>query len=85
MSSVPALLITGDRDPITPLSKAEEVSATLENARVVAVPHAGHLPYDGSDPVCVDAMILDFLSRDDFSGGDVSCVSTLQPTPFELR
>ncbi len=84
VSPVPALLITGDRDPITPPSNAEEVAATLENARVVVVPHAGHLPYDGSDPVCVDGVILDFLTRDDFSAVDDSCVRALQPAPFEL-
>ncbi len=84
VSPVPALLITGDRDPVTPPSNAEEIASTLENARVVVVPHAGHLPFDGSDPVCVDALILDFLTRDDPLAVDDSCVEALQPAPFEL-
>ena len=79
VSSVPALLLTGDRDPITPPSNAEEVASSLENARVLVVPHGGHLPFDGSDPMCVDSLILDFLSRAEPSAIDDSCLATLQP------
>ena len=31
--------------------------------RTIATPHAGHLPFDGSDPGCVDRVMLAFLDQ----------------------
>ena len=83
-SSVPALLVTGERDPVTPPSDAQTVAQALSRARVVVVPHAGHLPYDGSDPLCVDTIILQFLETEDPGELDVSCLEGLEPLPFVL-
>ncbi|MFQ5527474.1 MAG: alpha/beta hydrolase [Thermoanaerobaculia bacterium] len=83
-SSVPALLVTGERDPVTPPSEAEKVAAALENARVVIVPHAGHLPWDASNVGCVDRILLDFLERASADGLDLGCLQELEPAPFGL-
>jgi pimeloyl-ACP methyl ester carboxylesterase len=81
-ATVPALLITGERDPITPPSDAELMSRGLPNSRVVIVPHAGHLPFDGSDPECIDRVMLSFLASATVEGLDLSCIDALKPLPF---
>ena len=44
-SAVPTLLISGERDPATPPSWGEEVSALLSNSRHIIVPMGGHGVY----------------------------------------
>lgn len=41
---VPALLLWGRQDPVTPLSIGERLSATLPDARLVVLDRCGHLP-----------------------------------------
>lgn len=41
-SSAPVLLISGERDPVTPAAWAEEIAASLSNSRHVVVPLGGH-------------------------------------------
>jgi 3-oxoadipate enol-lactonase len=41
--NVPALVIAGAEDPITPPADAERMASRLPNARAVIVPHAAHL------------------------------------------
>ncbi len=83
--AVPSLLVTGDRDPITPPSDAEKMARWLPNSRVVIVPHAGHMPFDGSDPECVDRVMLEFLRSAAFDDLDLSCVNTNEPPPFVVN
>lgn len=42
---VPTLLVWGARDVISPLAGAEAMAALLPDARLVALPDAGHLPH----------------------------------------
>lgn len=42
--SVPTLVIHGERD-LLPVSVAEEIVATLPNARLEVIPDAGHMPF----------------------------------------
>ena len=82
---VPSLLLTGDRDPITPPSDAEKMARWLPNSRVVIVPHAGHMPFDGSDPECVDRVMLEFLISAAPDDLDLSCVNGNEPPPFAVN
>jgi pimeloyl-ACP methyl ester carboxylesterase len=41
--AVPALVIVGEEDAITPLEKAKQLAETVPNARLVTIPGAGHL------------------------------------------
>ena len=84
-SSVPALLITGDRDPVTPPSDARRMAQGLSNARVVIVPHAGHMPFDLSDPECIDRIMLAFLQSATVEDLDLTCIDALEPPPFVLN
>ena len=81
---VPALLITGDRDPITPPSDAEQMARWLPNSLVVIVPHAGHMPFDGSDPECIDSVVVAFLNSANLKALDLSCVYANEPPPFVI-
>jgi len=41
---VPALVLVGEEDTLTPPSAAEEIAAAMPNARLVLFPGCGHLP-----------------------------------------
>ena len=84
-ADVPSLLVTGDRDPITPPSDADQMARWLPNSRVVIVPHAGHMPFDGSDPECVERVLLEFLKSASFDDLDLSCVDANEPPPFVVN
>jgi pimeloyl-ACP methyl ester carboxylesterase len=84
-SDVPALLLTGDRDPITPPSDAKQMARWLTNSLVVIIPHAGHLPFDGSNPECIDRLMLAFLQSATLDGLDTACVFANEPPPFSLN
>ena len=43
-SELPVLIISGERDPVTPVVWGEEIQATLPNSLHVVVPDAGHVP-----------------------------------------
>lgn len=78
-SEVPALLLSGEADPITPPKYAEAVARTLPNSRHVVAPGLGHgLLTRG----CVDRLLRDFVASGSVENLDVSCVRNLQPPPF---
>jgi pimeloyl-ACP methyl ester carboxylesterase len=39
---VPTLVLVGDRDPLTPPDRAEEIASAIPGARLVVVPECGH-------------------------------------------
>ena len=76
---VPALLIVGERDPVTPPRVARLAARQFSTNQVVVVPRAGHL--FAGPPGCLGAMIAGFL---DGGTADASCLSALEPPPFRL-
>jgi pimeloyl-ACP methyl ester carboxylesterase len=77
-SDVPALLISGDTDPVAPPRWGEAVHSFLPNSVHVVVP-GGHVPVSA----CTDA-IADALFRTGSTKGlDLSCVAGLRPAPFK--
>ena len=82
---VPSLLLTGDRDPITPPSDAQKMARWLPNSRVVIIPHAGHMPFDGNDPECIDGIMLEFINSAALDDLDLSCVNGNEPPPFAVN
>lgn len=84
VSAVPALFITGERDPVTPPTEASRAAEVFTNATVIVVPHAGHIPFDVSDPSCLDNIMLSFFERPDVEAIDTSCIDDLSAPPFVL-
>jgi pimeloyl-ACP methyl ester carboxylesterase len=81
-SNVPALLMAGDMDHVTPVQWARDVASGLVNARVVVVPHLGHFPDGLSNMDCYDRVIYDFFEAGSAANLDLSCVATMQPPGF---
>ena len=76
-SDVPALLLTGDLDPITPPAYADRVAAWFANSRVLRLPNRSH---SDTDP-CVVGMIEAFIVAGG-NGFDTSCLAQTPPIAF---
>jgi 3-oxoadipate enol-lactonase len=58
----PALVVTGDRDPIVPLAAKLRLGAAIPGARVAVVPASGHAtPHD--QPEAFNRLLLEFLAK----------------------
>lgn len=71
-SDVPALVVTGQFDQITPPSYGEAVAAALPNATYVEIPGVGHSPLLNVG-VCGAAVLLAFVA-DPLGDLDTSCL-----------
>ncbi len=80
-STVPVLLLSGERDPVTPPEFGERVAGELPNSLHVVVPHSGH----GSDAPCVEGIVRRFVERASVRGLDVSCVAKTPPPRFVVK
>ena len=72
-SDVPVLLLSGERDPVTPPEFAEQASRYMTNRLHVIVPRSGH----GGGGKCTDDLIRDFTDRASVQGLDPSCAATV--------
>ncbi|QTD45684.1 alpha/beta fold hydrolase [Ottowia testudinis] len=57
---VPALLVAGQHDPVTPPASMQAMAAAITGAQCVTVPHSGHLPHL-ERPEEFDTLLLGFL------------------------
>jgi len=71
-SDLPVLIISGERDPVTPPEWGDAVAEHLPNSLHIVVPGGGHGP--GND--CTDALEAEFLDRASVDGLDASCVGS---------
>jgi pimeloyl-ACP methyl ester carboxylesterase len=84
-SGVPALILTGQWDPVTPPVYGETAAKYLPNSLHLVVPHGGH-GFGGLDGVdCVQNLIADFVERGTTSGLDASCVKNIHRKGFPLK
>jgi pimeloyl-ACP methyl ester carboxylesterase len=67
----PALLLSGELDPITPPRYGEHVAKELENATHLVLPARSHSDLDP----CVGRLIESFILLADMSGVDTSCLA----------
>ncbi|HVR97960.1 MAG TPA: alpha/beta hydrolase [Thermoanaerobaculia bacterium] len=86
VSDVPALLISGERDPVTPPVSAERAARTLKNSLSVIVPDAGHgaLGIEGAME-CIDSLIVRFIEAGTVQGLETSCLGRTKRPEFALR
>jgi pimeloyl-ACP methyl ester carboxylesterase len=80
-SDVPVLLLSGERDPVTPPEMAEQAASFLTNSLHVVVPRGAH----GGGGPCIESLIRDFIDRASVQGLDTSCVADINgPVTFML-
>jgi len=81
-SALPALLLSGEFDPVTPPSGAEEVVRHLPNGRHVVIRNNGH-PI-GNAEKCIGMMIGQFLDRGTADELDTRCAGDNPAPPFVI-
>jgi pimeloyl-ACP methyl ester carboxylesterase len=79
-SSVPVLLISGERDPVTPPEFGARVARSLPNSLHLVLPHGSHGGV-GASP-CVNGIAREFLDRAAVQGLDTACVAKLPAARF---
>jgi pimeloyl-ACP methyl ester carboxylesterase len=80
-AQVPALLIVGASDPVTPPRFAEAIARRLPNSRVLVVPGMAHA---GAEK-CVEGVVSAFVTLGTMEGVDVQCLSGMRPPAFITR
>lgn len=78
-SDIPALLLSGEFDPITPPENAQLAADTLSNSYVYVNPTGSHGVF-GADP-CVNQIVRDFLNNPQVAPA-AGCLSREQPGDF---
>ncbi|HZH76394.1 MAG TPA: alpha/beta fold hydrolase [Archangium sp.] len=58
----PALVVVGEKDPVTPLEKAKQMAELITGARLEVIPDAAHLP-NQEQPERFNAVLDGFLSN----------------------
>jgi pimeloyl-ACP methyl ester carboxylesterase len=76
---VPALVLSGDLDPVTPPSWGAAVASTLSHSLHVIAPQTGHGVVATG---CGIRMVADFLAAGTTDGLDTSCVEAITRPPF---
>ena len=81
---MPALLLAGTMDYVTPLSWARDIAADYPNSRVVPIEHLGHLPIGLEGMACYEDTITAFFRAGSAQSLDLSCIAKMTPPPFVL-
>ncbi len=77
-SDVPTLLLSGERDPITPPAYGEEVARYLSRSLHVVQPNAGH----GAGGPCVARLRLQLITTGSVESLDPSCITPTSRPEF---
>jgi pimeloyl-ACP methyl ester carboxylesterase len=78
-SDVPALLLSGGDDPVTPPRYAAEAARGLSNSLSVVLAGFGHGQLTAP---CMDRVLAEFLERAAVRGLDIACTRSARPMPF---
>ncbi|MEM8862006.1 MAG: alpha/beta hydrolase, partial [Chloroflexota bacterium] len=78
-SDIPTLLLSGDADPITPPTYAEELLTGLSNGRHIVIPQYGH---DVLTVGCVPNLVGEFISEATAADLEDDCLAEIVPPPF---
>jgi len=77
-SEAPALLLSGEADPVTPPRWADALAKDLPNARQVVLAGQGHGVLVRG---CVPRLVAEFLDAGSAAGLDLSCAAAIAPPP----
>ena len=81
VSDVPALILSGEVDPVTPPGWGDAVARHLRNARHVTVPATGHGVVATG---CGQQIVKQFIDAGSAASLDTACVGTVRRPPFFL-
>jgi len=81
-SKVPALLVAGANDPVTPPHYASAVGRFLPNSLIVTVPFGAHALNGLEGISCVDQLRHDLIERGSIVGLDTSCIARIKRRGF---
>jgi pimeloyl-ACP methyl ester carboxylesterase len=84
-SNVPALIITGEWDPVTPPAYGDALSRTLKNSFHLVVPYGGHGVGGLEGGECINRLSSEFIERGSVTGLDTACVKTIRRRGFALK
>jgi pimeloyl-ACP methyl ester carboxylesterase len=79
---VPALLLSGEFDPVTPPSYGVAIAKTLPNSRHLIAPGQGHSVMGRG---CLPRLVTEFIQSADASKLKPECLAELAPAPFFLN
>jgi hypothetical protein len=80
-SDVPALLLSGKHDPVTPDVWAQTVAAHLPNSTSLSAAGGNH---SISTEGCVPQLIAQFIERASMQNVNADCVEKIKPLPLVL-
>ncbi|HKJ16833.1 MAG TPA: alpha/beta fold hydrolase [Xanthomonadales bacterium] len=83
-SEIPALVISGGRDPITPTEYGERIAASFDHARHVDVEIMPHDTSGLEGSGCLDDLMLEFIRNPSPADLDTTCVDDMKAPPFML-
>jgi pimeloyl-ACP methyl ester carboxylesterase len=76
---IPALILSGDLDPVTPPSRGEAMRKHFPNSLHVIAPGGGHnISFSG----CIPRLIAEFLDAEEWQGLDTTCAAAIARPPF---
>jgi pimeloyl-ACP methyl ester carboxylesterase len=78
-SEAPALLLSGEADPVTPPRWAALLAKDLPNSREVVLRGQGHGVFTRG---CVPHLVADFLDAGSAAGLDTACAAAIRPPPI---
>jgi pimeloyl-ACP methyl ester carboxylesterase len=84
VSDVPALLISGERDPATPAAHGEQVARTLKNSRHLIIADGGHSTEGMTGNDCLNGVMVAFIEAGTAEGLDTACVAGMRRPDFVL-
>ena len=82
-STIPTLLMNGERDPVTPAKDALKVAETLPNSRTMIVPDGAHGSNGLEGLSCLHDIETRFVDQGNFDGLDLEgCIASIRRRPF---
>src|SRR6185369_1270667 len=85
LPDVPALLISGERDPATPAAGAERVARALKRSRHLVIADGAHGTEGMTGDSCLFRMIEAFIEAGATERLDTSCVAGIRRPEFVLK
>lgn len=79
VSDLPVLLMSGERDPVTPPHYAVQTAETFSNSLNLVARGQAHSVMKN---ICLRDITTDFIAKGSIEDLDTTCVENIRPTPF---